>query len=113
VNIEKAAGKNINYTKLINQLKTVKRNSSPPVVKSVSLALDENKVPYLHVRGNNLAVNNHFKPVAVINEALADVTKHSASEIKIRLTEDHHISSANDLVLTLDPYAIVKLNVKV
>jgi hypothetical protein len=113
VNIEKASGTKLNYNKLLNQLKKVKRNNNPPVVKSVSLSLEEDKTPYLSVKGNNLGVNKLFRPVAVLNESLAEVTGHNSNEIKIRLTNQNNISANNELVLTLDPYAIVKLNVKV
>jgi hypothetical protein len=67
----------------------------------------------LSVKGNNLGVNKLFRPVAVLNESLAEVTGHNSNEIKIRLTNQNNISANNELVLTLDPYAIVKLNVKV
>jgi hypothetical protein len=65
------------------------------------------------LRGEQLAVNPKFKPVVVVNETLADVTEHNENEIKIKLTSDNNIADNNDLILTLDPYAIVKLNVKV
>jgi hypothetical protein len=112
VNIDKTSGKKINYNDLLNKLKTIKRNSNPPKVKSVSLSVDADKFPYLYIKGDNLAINNEFKPVAVINEALATVTEHNGNEIKIKLGKENNISTNNNLVLTLDPYAIVKLNVK-
>jgi hypothetical protein len=112
VNIEKATGKTIDYSKLLNQLKKAKRNAKPPVVKSVSLALDDDKNPYLLVKGDNLAVNADFKPVAVVNDSLANVTGHNKKEIKIQLSRNNSFAPSNDLVLTLDPYAIIKLNVK-
>ena len=113
VNIEKATGAKINYNNILNQLKKVKRNNNPPVVKSVSLSLFDDQSPYLSIKGNNLGVNKLFKPVAVLNDSLAEVTEHNSNEIKIKLSKQHNIESNNDLVLTLDPYAIVKLNVKV
>jgi len=113
VNIEKASGTKMNYNKLLNQLKKVKRNNNPPIVKSVSLSLEDDKTPYLSIKGNNLGVNKLFRPVAVLNESLAEVTGHNSNEIKIRLTNQNNMAANNELVLTLDPYAIVKLNVKV
>ena len=82
-------------------------------MKSVSLSLFDDQSPYLSIKGNNLGVNKLFKPVAVLNDSLAEVTEHNSNEIKIKLSKQHNIESNNDLVLTLDPYAIVKLNVKV
>jgi hypothetical protein len=113
VNIEKASGAKVDYNNILNQLKKVKRNNNPPVVKSVSLSLFDDKTPYLSIKGNNLGVNKLFKPVAVLNDSLAEVAAHNANEIKIKLSNQHSFETNNDLVLTLDPYAIVKLNVKV
>ncbi len=113
VNIEKISGKNVDYSKLVNQLKKVKRNEKAPLVKSVSLSMEANQEPYLHIKGINLAVNAQFKPVAVLNDNLAEVIEHNENEIKIKITNQNNISSKNDLILTLDPYAIVKLNVNV
>ncbi len=113
VNIEKASDNEIDYTKLANQIQKARRNANPPVVNSVSLSMTEDKIPYLVVKGKHLAVNSKFKPVAVINSSLADVTEHDENEIKIKLTKDNNVSAINNLILTLDPYAIVKLNVNV
>jgi hypothetical protein len=113
VNIEKTDNNDIDYTKLANQIQKAKRNSRPPIIKSVSLSMTDDNVPYLIVKGEHLAVNALFKPVAVINSLLADVTAHSEEEIKIKLTKEHNINGNNNLIVTLDPYAIVKLNVNI
>jgi hypothetical protein len=113
VDLGKASDDSIDYVKLANQIQKIRRNEKPPKVKSVSLSVGEDKIPYLHLKGEQLAVNPKFKPVVVVNETLADVTEHNENEIKIKLTSDNNIADNNDLILTLDPYAIVKLNVKV
>ena len=103
----------IDYTALANQIQKSKRNQNPPRVNGVSLSIDENKTPYLVVTGKNLAVNERFKPVAVVNQTLAEVLSQGEEEIKIRIDKGHHISQNNELVLTIDPFAIIKLNVRV
>jgi len=113
VNIEKAADNEIDYTKLANQIQKSRRNAKPPMVNSVSLSMADDKIPYLILKGEHLAVNSKFKPVAVINSSLAHVTEHNENEIKIKLTKENNIEGTNNLILTLDPYAIIKLNVKV
>ncbi len=113
VNIEKAADSEIDYTKLANQIQKARRNAKPPVVKSVSLSMADDKIPYLTLKGEHLAVNAKFTPVAVLNSSLATVTAHNENEIKIQLSKANNIAEANNLILTLDPYAIIKLNVKV
>jgi hypothetical protein len=80
-------------------------------VGAVSLAVDENKVPYLLVQGENLAVDPRFKPVAVVNQTLAEVMSSSDKEIKLQLTGEHALSENNELILTFDPFAVVKVNV--
>ncbi|RYY59740.1 MAG: hypothetical protein EOO05_12350 [Chitinophagaceae bacterium] len=114
INIEKASDKKIDYSKLINQLKQVKRNSNPPKVKSVSLSMDNNRgEPYLVVKGENLGVNADFRPVAVFNDTLVRVAEHNQEEIRIHIPDANKFKATNDLVLTLDPYAIIKMNVKI
>lgn len=113
VKIEKVTDKKIDYNKLLNQLKKAKRNAEPPKVKSVSLSLDEDNNPFLLVKGENLAVNEDFKPVAIMNDLLAKVVNHSKKEIRIRLSGQQEFKSQNNLVLTLDPYAIIKMNVNI
>ncbi len=114
VNIEKTSdNSDIDYTKLANQIQKARRNAKPPMVNSVSLSMAADKIPYLIVKGERLAVNSKFKPVAVVNSALADVTEHNENEIKIKLTKENNITGTNNLIVTLDPYAIVRLNVKV
>ena len=113
VDLRDATGDNIDFVKLQNQIEKLKRSKTPPRINSVSLSLDNDKLPYLNLKGEHLAVNPKFKPVVVINDTLAEVTKHDKNELKIKLSKENKISESNDLILTLDPYAIVKLNVKV
>ncbi|HEX3164708.1 MAG TPA: hypothetical protein VHQ93_00540 [Chitinophagaceae bacterium] len=112
IDLGKASDNAIDYTRLANQIQKSRRNINPPVVKSVSLSVDENKKPVLVVSGKNLAVDPKFKPVAVVNQALAEVRSHDEDKIEIRLDKSHGISNSNELVLTFDPFAIMKLNIK-
>jgi hypothetical protein len=112
VDIGKASENAIDYTQLANQIQKSRRNMNPPVVKSVSLSLDENKKPILVVSGKNLAVDPKFRPVAVVNQTLAEVMSHDENKIEIQLDKSHGITSNNELVLTFDPFAVMKLNIK-
>lgn len=112
VDIKKISDSDIDYTQLANQIQKRNRGLNPPMVKSVSLSADEDNQPYLLVKGANLAVNDKFKPVAVVNEQLAEVMSHNENEIKIQLSKAHSIGSVNELVLTMDPFAVMKLNIK-
>ena len=102
----------IDYSALANQISKSKRDQTPPKVKGVSFSVDENEQPYLLIKGENLAVDPKFPPVAVINQTLAGVMSCSPDEIKIRVTKEHALTQNNEVILTFDPFALVRLNVK-
>lgn len=111
IDLQKVSDNVIDYKMLANQIQKSRRSQKPPSVGAVSLAVDENKVPYLLVQGENLAVDPRFKPVAVVNQTLAEVMSSSDKEIKLQLTGEHALSENNELILTFDPFAVVKVNV--
>jgi hypothetical protein len=111
VDLKKVSDIDIDYTKLANQIQKSRRDQLPPRINSVSLSLDEG-VPTLVVQGQNLAVDPAFPPVAVVNETLADVISSSNRELRIALTADHRLSADNDVILTFDPFAVVRVNVR-
>lgn len=113
VDLEKIGDNSIDYTKLANQIRKTNRSQTPPTVRSVSLSMDENENPFLLVTGEHLAVNPKFIPVAVVNQKLAEVMSHNENEIKIQLDRSYSIQTINELILTIDPFAILKVNVKV
>lgn len=112
VDLKQAADADIDYSALANKIRQSRRSSNPPQVAAVSLSEDEAGGPCLVVRGKNLAVDPTFRPVAVINEALADVLASSHNEMTIRLTREHRLAEDNELIMTFDPYAVVRVNVK-
>lgn len=112
VDLKKVSDNNIDYSALANQISKSKRDQTPPKVKGVSFSVDENDEPYLLIKGENLAIDPKFPPVAVINETLAGVMSCSPDEIKIRVTDEHALAQNNEVILTFDPFALVKLNVK-
>ena len=103
---------NIDYSALANQIQKSKRDQTRPLVNGVSLSLDDNEEPYLLIKGKNLAVDPNFPPVAVVNQTLAGVMSSSPEEVKIRVTDEHALAENNEVILTFDPFAVVKLNVK-
>lgn len=113
VDLQKVSDNTIDYKKLANQIQKSRRSQNPPRVGAVSLSIDENKAPYLLIQGENLAIDPGFPPVAVVNQALAEVMSSSAKEVKIQITGDHDLSENNEVILTFDPFAVIKVNVKV
>lgn len=112
IDIKKVSDNSIDYTQLANQIRKTKRDQTPPKVRAVSLSRGEDDRPYLVIEGENLAVDPKFPPVAVVNQTLAEVMSSSDKRVKIQLTRDHDFSHQNELILTFDPFAVVKVNVK-
>ena len=112
VDLKKVTDNTIDYSALANQIQKSKRDQARPRVSGVSFSVDENEEPCLLVRGQNLAMDPKFLPVAVVNQTLAGVMSSSPEEIKIRVTDEHALTENNEVILTFDPYAVIKLNVK-
>lgn len=113
VDLQKVSDNTIDYKKLANQIQKSRRGQNPPRVDSVSLSIDENKAPYLLIQGENLAIDPRFHPVAVINQALAEVISSNDREVKLQINVEHNLSKNNEVILTFDPFAVIKVNVKV
>ncbi|GGQ70081.1 hypothetical protein [Couchioplanes azureus] len=111
IDLEAASDGEIDYTKLANQIRKSRRNQNPPRIDGVSLSTDATD-PVLVVRGANLAVDPAFPPVAVVNDRLAEVLSSSADEVRVGVGRAHRLSACNELVLTFDPFAIARVNVR-
>ena len=111
VNLKQVADTDIDYTALANQIEKSRRNRLPPRVKTASLAMEAG-LPVLLIQGENLALDPDFQPVAVVNQTLAEVLSSSAREIKLSVGRQHQISQDNEVIVTFDPYAIMKVKVK-
>jgi len=111
VDIAKVSDSGLDYRKLAQQIEKSRRSQNPPRVNSVVLSRDENRAPYLLIRGDNLAVNPLFPPVAVVNDKLAEVLSAGPSELAIEITDEHGFAASNEVILTVDPFAVFKINV--
>lgn len=111
VDLKKVGDADIDYRKLSHRIEKAKRNQNPPVVQSVSLSRDENAPPSLVIRGQHLAVNPAFPPVAVINDTLAEVLSSDESHVRVALPPGHDPAMHTEIVLTCDPFAILKVHV--
>jgi len=112
VDLKKVSDSDIDYSALNNQIQMARRSQFPPRVRSVSLSKEQDTPPCMVIRGENLAVNPGFSPVAVLNESLAPIVSSSPSELRIQL-EPHHLRSRDsELILTVDPFAVIRLNVR-
>jgi hypothetical protein len=105
-------GDSIDYRKLANQISKTRRAENPPRISGMSLVADDDDQPVLAIRGRNLAVDPAFLPVAVVNHALAEVMSSSSTEVRVRITPNHRLADQNEVILTFDPFAVVRVNVK-
>lgn len=110
VDIEKVTNKKVSYKKLADVLQKSKRGSLPPSVGKVSLSMSGNK-PVLLVEGENLHVDDKFEPVAVVNDQLVSVIASDKKQIMIEVQPEIMKGGKNELVMTLDPYAIFRLEI--
>jgi hypothetical protein len=112
VDIQRASDNEIDYKTLANEIQKSRRSQTPPRVSAVSLSVDEQNRPFLHVRGENLTLNPKYPPVTVINNNLAEVLEFNANELKILLSKDHITQAESELIMTFDPYTLVKMNIR-
>ena len=111
VDLKQVTGDDIDYSSLANQINQARRSDAPPRVSGVSLSMSDGE-RCLVVTGQHLAVDKAFPPVAVMNARLTKVLSASPSEVRVSLAPDHRLKADNELILTLDPFAVVRLNVR-
>jgi hypothetical protein len=115
VDIEKASSddgnKGINYKNLANLIEKTRRAKNPPMISKVSVSKSEDG-PVLSLYGKNLSVQQSFSPVAVINDELTEVISHQPNLVKIKMRKEIIKPEKNELILTLDPYAVFKMNIQ-
>ncbi len=111
VDLRRVTDSEVDYSRLAQQIQKSRRDRTPPRVASASLSLDGD-TPCLVIAGANLATEPHFPPVAVVNGVLAEVAAGGPDEVRIELDRRHQLTAENDVVLTFDPYAVVRLTVR-
>jgi len=108
IDLGKVTKKKVNYKKLSNLLQKAKRSSYPPSIRRAGFSLaKDNSV--LEIEGENLAVDQTFKPVAVFNGALAEIDFSDKKGMTIKIGNDQIKKNDNELIVTLDPFTIFKL----
>jgi hypothetical protein len=65
----------------------------------------------LRIEGENLSVDPQHPQVAIFNRQLADVIEYGPQGLAILLAAENIVDDENELVLTLDPYCIVRVKV--
>ncbi|MHB8689638.1 MAG: hypothetical protein ACYDHH_00190 [Solirubrobacteraceae bacterium] len=111
VDLKQVTDNDVDYSGLANQIDKARRNDTPPRVSGVSLSMDDGR-PCLVVKGEHLSIDPSFPPVAAIDQRLAEVTSADPREVRVQLPPGHRLRPDNQLILTFDPFAVVRLNVR-
>lgn len=112
VDLKSATGTDIDYSSLARKINQSRRAKAAPAIEGVSLSQTDGE-PCLLIEGRNLGLDPTFPPVAVLNDRLAEVLSSGPGHLTIRLGPQISLREDNEVVLTLDPYAVVKVNVRV
>jgi hypothetical protein len=95
----------------LNQIGKAQRDQAPPRVSGVSLSMSDDG-RHLVLKGKHLAVDESFPPVAVVNDELARVQSATPDEVRVELGPEHELRRENEVILTFDPFAVIRLNVR-
>ncbi|HKK09331.1 MAG TPA: hypothetical protein VJ939_00770 [Bacteroidales bacterium] len=110
VDLEKVSNKKVNYKKLSKLLQKARRTNLPPSIQRASMSVStEGKV--LELEGNNLGIDRQFSPVAVFNGDLAEVLSCDTVSMQVRVDEKQFKEKDNVLVMALDPFTVLKINI--
>lgn len=108
VDVEGASGGAVNYKQLANLIHKARRQRTPPSVRTATFEQSEIG-PILRIQGENLSISQSHVPVAVINDELGEVVEHSPTELRVLVRPGALEEPASSLILTLDPYCLVRL----
>ncbi len=111
VDLKEATDSDIDYSQLARKIQKARRSTSAPEIDAMSLATADGE-PCLLMEGRNLSVDPTFPPVAVLNGRLADVVSSGPGHLTIRTDPSHPLREENEVVVTFDAFAVVKVNVK-
>jgi hypothetical protein len=110
VDLQSAGSVKTDYKNLTALLEKSKRAKIPPSINRISISKTK-EGSVLDIQGKNLALAKRYTPVAVINNELAEVMSCKPDQVLIRLKNAQMENPENEVILTLDPFAIVKMNI--
>jgi len=111
VDLKAVSDVDLDYGQLARKIQKARRARSAPTIDGMSLSTSDGE-PCLLVEGRNLSVDPTFPPVVVVDDALAEVLSSGPGHLSIRVDPGSPLHADSQIVLTLDPYAVVKVNVR-
>lgn len=98
-------------TDTVNRSRMETRQKMKPAIKGVSLNRYKDDI-IATVKGENLAVYDAFRPKAILNDTRIEVLPSNPTEVRLKFNKELIQKGPNEVKLMLDPYAIVKFNLK-
>lgn len=111
VDLRAATDSDIDYAELARRIRKARRHRNAPAVDSIGLSTLKGK-PTLVLEGRSLATDPAFPPVAVVNGRLADVLSAGEDHLSLDLSDTSPLGPENEIVVTCDPYAVVRVQVR-
>jgi hypothetical protein len=87
------------------------RNAQPPRVTGVRMKREDDAL-LLTLQGENFLVKPGFSPFATLNEVPAEVVSLDAKALCLRIPGRAFLPHGNALMVALDPFAIIKMNLQ-
>ena len=112
VDLESVVKKKTNYSELADIIRGSRRSKQPPKLRGISLSDASKNSCQMDVEGEDLLIDHAFAPVVVMNGELVDLLEGSRNKITFSCPSSIIHSGDNELVMVLDPYSVVKVNVQ-
>lgn len=111
VDLGAATDSDIDYSEIARKIQQSRRSKQAPVVDGVSLSQSEGR-PVLMLEGRNLSLDPTFAPVAIVNGNLVEVLSRGPAHVSLLLDKSQPLGSENEVVVTFDQFAVMKVNVR-
>jgi hypothetical protein len=116
IDVSKVSDQPIDYRKLAQMIQRSRRRAQAPSVKSASLTLHDGGT-VLEIRGERLSSPGASAPIEGFPRAFLDGTEvpvrhHSPTLMQLDVDESQLRGGASHLEIALDPYAVLRMNLK-
>lgn len=115
VNLKSTVNNKINFSELADKIRLAKdksqRSSSPPKILKTSMSHSQGR-PTMQIEGENLLLFNKYEPRAFMNNQEIKINSINQNYVELSLNSADDIEKSANLMLYLDPFTLVKFNVK-
>jgi len=113
IDVGKASSKKLDYGRLANLINQARRRQLVPRVNRVSVSKSGDAMT-LSIEGDNLALVGAGRgfPAAALNGQPAEVMAASKEQVQINLSRGHLMPGDNRLHVALDPYSVLRMELK-